>query len=152
MFMSMKSMKAELVSFLGGRAAEALFLDDISTGASNDIERATEMARSMIVRYGMSPDLGPVTYELDRENVFLGNELGQVKHYSEETARQIDKEVRGLMKSAYDMAMEILEANRTMMEKLANLLLDEETVRKDAFESLFQEYGHTFEEMKGACE
>lgn len=152
MFMSMKSMKAELVSFLGGRAAEALFLDDISTGASNDIERATEMARSMVVRYGMSPDLGPVAYELDRENVFLGNELGQVKHYSEETARQIDKEVRGLMKSAYDMAMEILEANRTMMEKLANLLLDEETVRKDAFESLFQEYGHTFEEMKGACE
>ena len=152
MFMSMKSMKAELVSFLGGRAAEALFLDDISTGASNDIERATEMARSMVVRYGMSSDLGPVTYEMDRENVFLGNELGQVKHYSEETARQIDKEVRGLMTSAYDTAKKILEANRQMMENLARLLLDKETVRKDEFEVLFREFGHTFEEMKGASE
>lgn len=152
MFMSMKAMKAELVSFLGGRAAEALFLDDISTGASNDIERATQMARAMIVRYGMSSNLGPVTYESDRENVFLGNELGQVKHYSEETAQEIDKEVRGLMKNAFDMATKILKVNREMMEKLVHALLEVETVRKDEFESLFQEYGHTFEEVKGACE
>lgn len=143
MFLSFKMMQGELISFLGGRAAEALFLDDISTGASNDIERATAMARAMVVRYGMSPTLGPVSYESDNDNVFLGNELGHMKNYSDDTAKTIDEEVRKLMSGAYDQAKAILNKNRSMMEQLAQLLLEKETVRKDEFEQLFQTYGQT---------
>lgn len=147
-FMSRNEMLTEIVTFLGGRAAEALVLDDISTGASNDIERATQMARDMVVKYGMSKALGPVTYEENKNNVFLGNDLGQVRAYSNETAQAIDKEVRSIMTNALEKAMEILRQNREMLDALAKRLLEKETMHAAEFEELFQEYGVAYEEKE----
>ncbi len=149
MFLSKKYMLADLVSFLGGRAAEQVYLDDISTGAANDIERATKVARDMIVRYGMSGKLGPVAYEEDKDDVFLGNDLGRVRNYSEETARKIDSEVSNLMNSSYKTAIDILEGNRELMEELTELLLDKETVRREEFEKLFVEFGKEYDMERG---
>ena len=148
-FLSRNQMLTEIVTFLGGRAAEALVLGDVSTGASNDIERATHMARNMIVKYGMSETLGPVAYEEGKDNVFLGNDLGQIRTYSEETAQAIDLEVRGIMKKALDTAMEILKQNREMLETLAQRLLERETLNGEEFEALFQEMGVSYHEIKG---
>ena len=148
-FMSKSMMEKELVTYLGGRAAEAVKLDDISTGASNDIERATGMARNMIVKYGMSPNLGPVTYEEGSNNVFLGNELGQVKSYSEKTAQQIDEEIRQLMTKAYELAKKILQANDQLLDAVAQKLLDVETLRKEEFEQLFRELGRSYNWKEG---
>ncbi|WP_075967967.1 ATP-dependent zinc metalloprotease FtsH [Murdochiella massiliensis] len=151
-FMSRNQMLTEIVSFLGGRAAEALVLDDISTGASNDIERATKMARNMVVKYGMSVKLGPVAYEEGKDNVFLGNDLGQIRSYSEETAQAIDEEVRHIMNDALDRAMRILHANREMLDQLANTLLEKETLHAAEFETLFQTYGVLAQENEGVNE
>ncbi len=149
-YMSKTRMEQTLVTFLGGRAAEALVLDDISTGASNDIERATQVARKMIVKYGMNDRLGPVAYEEGDNNVFLGNELGKIRSYSEKTAVAIDEEVNKLMKNAYDRATEILIDNRTMLEELAQRLLDVETVRREEFEQMFVEHGKAYQGNEGA--
>lgn len=149
-FLSKKQMLIEIVTFLGGRAAEAVALDDISTGASNDIERATNMARSMIVKFGMSASLGPVAYEEGKDNVFLGNDLGQIRTYSEETAQKIDAEVRQMMTKAQQVAMDILNQNRAMLDLLAQKLLEKETLRGDEFETLFQEYGVVYAPAEGA--
>lgn len=140
-YMSKRRIEATLVTFLGGRAAEALVLDDISTGATNDIERATSIARKMVVQFGMNERLGPVSYDEGDGNVFLGNDLGQVRSYSEKTAVAIDEEVNILMTEAYEKAYSILDKNKNMLEELAKLLLDVETVRKDEFEELFKAYG-----------
>lgn len=149
-YMSKTRMEQTLVTFLGGRAAEALVLDDISTGASNDIERATQVARNMIVKYGMNERLGPVAYEEGDNNVFLGNELGKIRSYSETTAVAIDEEVNKLMKDAYERAKQILTENRIMLEELAQLLLEMETVRRDEFEQLFVEHGIAYQGSEGA--
>lgn len=149
-YMSKTRMEQTLVTFLGGRAAEALVLDDISTGASNDIERATQVARNMIVKYGMNERLGPVAYEEGDNNVFLGNELGKIRSYSETTAVAIDEEVNKLMKDAYERAKQILTENRIMLEELAQLLLEIETVRRDEFEQLFVEHGIAYQGSEGA--
>lgn len=146
MFSTKKQMLTEIVTFLGGRAAEDLVMGDISTGASNDIERATKVARNMIVKYGMSQDLGPVAYEEGKDNVFLGNDLGQIRSYSDNTAQKIDKEIHEIMDKAQDKALKILKANREMLEVLAKELLDKETLRGEEFEALFQTYGVVFEE------
>lgn len=143
-YRSKQEMLTEIVTFLGGRVAEALVIGDISTGASNDIERATKMARNMIVKYGMSDDLGPVAYEEGKDNVFLGNDLGQIRSYSELTAQKIDAEVHEIMTKAQAKAREILEANRKMLDILAQELLEKETLRGEEFEKLFQDYGVAF--------
>lgn len=148
-FRSRKQMLADLVSFLGGRAAEDLILDDISTGASNDIERATKLARSMIVRYGMSPHLGPVSYEEEEDDVFLGKDFGRVRSYSEETAVAIDQEVRSMIEKAYKDALQILNENRALLERLAERLLEQETIRREEFEALFQESGKESQLLQG---
>ena len=144
-FASKKWMLTELTSFMGGRAAEAVFLDDITTGASNDIERATNIARNMVMKYGMSPTLGPVAFENEGDNVFLGNDLGQIHAYSDKTAEEIDKEIHGLIHQSYERACRILKENSELVKKLAEELLDVETVRKDEFEALFQEYGKIYD-------
>nr|WP_072514159.1 ATP-dependent zinc metalloprotease FtsH [Ndongobacter massiliensis] len=148
-FRSRKQMLADLVSFLGGRAAEDLILDDISTGASNDIERATKLARSMIVRYGMSPQLGPVSYEEEEDGVFLGKDFGRVRAYSEETAVEIDQEVRAMIEKAYKGALQILKENRELLHRLAERLLECETIRREEFETLFQESGTESQLLQG---
>lgn len=135
-----KGMEHRLVSLLGGRAAESLVLDDISTGASNDIERATKIARSMVTVYGMSDRLGPMKYGTDEEDVFLGRDFGRSRNYSEEVAAEIDDEMRKLIGDAYNLAINLLSDNIDALHGVAKELLNKETLDADEFERLFQQF------------
>lgn len=121
---------------LGGRVAELVMLDDISTGASNDIKRATEVAREMVTKYGFSDKLGPVNYS-DSEEVFLGNDFSSKKSYSEEVQAEIDHEIRRIVDEAFDATREIIEANRDRLKRVAQALLKVETLDGEQFESLY---------------
>src|SRR5213082_1082168 len=112
---------------MGGRIAEETFLGNITTGASNDIEKATELARAMVCEYGMS-ELGPLTFGKKEEQIFLGREIAQHRDYSEDTAIKIDGEVKKIVGDQYERARRILEENRDTMIKLAETLLDRETL------------------------
>ena len=131
-----KEMFGMIVHLLGGRVAEQLTLDDISTGASNDIERATDVARDMVTKYGFSEKLGPVNYS-DSEEVFLGNSLTSTKNFSEETATEIDAEIRRIVHEAYDEATRILTEQHEQLVNVAEALLLVETLDKDQFEALY---------------
>ena len=122
-FMSKGEMQENIISLLGGRVAEKLILDDISTGASNDIERATKIARAMVTQYGMSDRIGPMTLGVGQEEVFLGRDLAQSKEYSEETASVIDEEVKSIIDTAYKTAEEILRRNIDKLHAVAGVLL-----------------------------
>src|SRR5699024_667963 len=128
-----KEMLEELVVLLGGRVAEALVLDDISTGASNDIERATKIVRSMVMKYGMSDKLGPITYGTDDSNPFLGKEMGHVSNYSEQTASEIDEEIQRIMHQAYDHTRQILEDHMDDLHRVAGVLFEREKVDGQEF-------------------
>ncbi|MDD4582738.1 MAG: zinc metalloprotease, partial [Eubacteriales bacterium] len=121
---------------LGGRVAEKLTLHEISTGASNDIERATEIARAMVTKYGMSEKLGPVNYSSSDE-VFLGKDFSTRKNYSEEMAKEIDEEIRTIIEDAFAKAENLLSENIEKLHLIANVLLDLETLDADQFEKLF---------------
>src|ERR1700692_177730 len=114
-------LETEIAILMGGRIAEELFLNQMSTGAGNDIERATEMARKMVCEWGMS-DLGPLTFGKKEEQIFLGREISQHRDYSEDTAIKIDGEVRKLVNSGYETAKSILEGNRDTLQKIAAAL------------------------------
>lgn len=133
---SRNEMRDELAVFLGGRVAEELFCDDITTGASNDLERATKMARAMVTNYGMSSDLGVQIFGQPNHEVFLGRDYGNTQDYSDETARRIDDEVARIMKEAHDRAVEILSSKREQMDLMASVLLERETVDGEACEAL----------------
>src|ERR1700735_3081713 len=120
-------LETEIAILMGGRIAEELFLTCMSTGAGNDIERATEMARKMVCEWGMS-ELGPLTFGKKEEQIFLGREIAQHRDFSEETARQIDQEVRRLIDEAYQSAYSLVEANSPAMHRLASALLERETI------------------------
>lgn len=137
-YMTKGRMKSRLVSLLGGRVAEALVLDDISTGAQNDIERATKIARSMVTHYGMSDKLGPMTYGTDDEEVFVGRDFGRARNYSEEVAAKIDEEMRSLIDEAYHKAEKIMRENIDRLHRIAQALLEKETISGNEFEALFQ--------------
>ena len=130
------SMKHAIIHLLGGRVAEALTLDDISTGASNDIMRATEIAREMVTKYGFSEKLGPVNYSSSDE-VFLGNDFTTHKNYSEAVAREIDEEIKKLVEDAYVEAERILKENMDILTRVAEALLLVETIDGQQFEALF---------------
>ena len=136
-YMTKKEMEDELVSLLGGRVAEALVLEDISTGAQNDIERATKLARKMVTHYGMSNNLGPMTYGTDEEEVFVGRDLGRARNYSEEVAAAIDREMRSLIDRAYNTAEKLLKENMNVLHKVAQALLERETLDGKEFEEIF---------------
>ena len=136
-FMSKSEMQENIISLLGGRVAEALILDDISTGASNDIERATKIARAMVTQYGMSDKIGPMTLGVGQEEVFLGRDLAQSKEYSEETAAVIDEEVKSIIQTAYRNAEEILKMNIDKLHAVAGVLLEKEKIDGDEFEAIF---------------
>jgi len=136
-FSSRDEMRDEIVSLLGGRCAEALCLDDISTGASNDIERATNIARNMVTKYGMSEDLGPIVYGTGGTEVFLGRDISSSPAYSEEVSSKIDREIRRIIDEAYKRAILILETQRPVLDKLVELLLEKEKIESEEFESLF---------------
>jgi cell division protease FtsH len=127
----------ELSGLLGGRAAEELVFTDVTTGASNDLERATDLARAMVTRYGMSEKLGPRTFGNREELVFLGREISEQRNYSEQVAEQIDEEVRRIISGAYNRAREILTTYRERLDAVANRLIHEETIEGTEFEAMF---------------
>ena len=132
-YKSRNEMKEELIVLLGGRVAEALVLDDISTGASNDIERATKIVRAMVTKYGMSERLGPITYGTDTSNPFLGKEMGHVSNYSEETAAEIDEEVKSIIFDAYQKTEKVLTDHIDVLHRLAGVLFETEKLDADEF-------------------
>ena len=131
-----EEMREQIIHLLGGRAAEKLTLDDISTGASNDIQRATEIARDMVTKYGFSEKLGPVNYSSSDE-VFLGKDFTSKQAYSEETANEIDEEVKAIIEECYDAALSILEEHKTQLTAVAEGLLEIETLDGEQFIDLF---------------
>ena len=138
-FMSRTAMEEQIVSLLGGRVAEALILNDISTGASNDIERATSIARSMVTVYGMSDKLGTIMLDQGNGEVFLGRDLAQTKNYSEATAALIDSEVKRIIDMAYKTAKEILSNNIDKLHIVAGILLEREKIDGEEFDRVFDE-------------
>ncbi len=136
-FMSKTEMEENIVSLLGGRVAEALILNDISTGASNDIERATKIARSMVTQYGMSERIGTITLGQGQEEVFLGRDLAHAKEYSEETAAVIDEETKRIVDTGYNKAKQILSDNIDKLHQVAGVLLEKEKIEADEFEAIF---------------
>ena len=137
MYASKNEMLDQIIILLAGRAAEEISMDDISTGASNDIERATAMARSMVKKYGMSEIIGPVSYDEGGE-VFIGKDFGHAKDYSEKTAAEIDDEVRNILIRQYDRTKELLNENMDILNKLALTLIEKETIGAEEFEALFK--------------
>jgi cell division protease FtsH len=126
----------ELAGLLGGRVAEELVFDDVTTGAGNDLERATELARKMVTRYGMSDKLGPMTFGQKEELVFLGREISEQRDYSEAVAQQIDSEVRGLIEEAHDRAAQVLTEHRDKLVAVATRLVEVETIDAEEFEAI----------------
>ena len=138
-FMSKTEMEENIISLLGGRVAEKLILDDISTGASNDIERATAIARAMVTKYGMSDKIGTITLGSDQNEVFLGRDIAQAKEYSEETAAIVDKEIKKIIDHAYAEALRILNTNIDKLHRVAGVLLEKEKIDGEEFEEIFAE-------------
>ena len=138
-FRSKTEMEESIVSLLGGRVAEKLILDDISTGASNDIERATAISRAMVTKYGMSEKLGTITFGADQEEVFLGRDLAHAKEYSEETAAIIDEEVKKIVDAGYEKAINILSEHVDKLHAVAKVLLEKEKIDGEEFDKIFGE-------------
>ena len=127
----------KIAGLLGGNVAERLVFGDTTTGASNDIEKATDLARRMVTEFGMSDRLGPLSFGKRDELVFLGREIGEQRNYSDEVAKQIDEEVRAIIDRAYERAMDVLVTHRDQLNALAEKLVAEETVDSEGFEALF---------------
>ncbi len=138
-FMSKTEMEENIVSLLGGRVAEALILNDISTGASNDIERATQIARNMVTKYGMSEKIGALSLGGNNDEVFLGRDFGHTKEFSEETAGIVDGEVKRIIDEGYNKAKKILTDHIDKLHKVAEILLEKEKIEADEFEEIFGE-------------
>ena len=138
-FISKTEMEENIVSLLGGRVSEQLVLGDISTGASNDIERATQIAKSMCTKYGMSDRIGTITLGSSQDEVFLGRDFAQEKSYSEETAGIIDEEIKNIIDHAYEEAKSILSKNRDKLDKVAAVLIEKEKITGDEFDQIFAE-------------
>ncbi|SMC90673.1 ATP-dependent zinc metalloprotease FtsH [Papillibacter cinnamivorans] len=138
-FLSKSFMIEQIVSLLGGRVAEKLVLDDISTGASNDIQRASAIARKMVAAYGMSDKLGTVSFESGHDEVFIGRSMAQTRSYSEEIAAEIDKEVKAIIDEAYRRCEEILRENLDKLHLVAEYLLEFETMDSETFQQVFSD-------------
>ncbi len=138
-YMAKSEMEESIISLLGGRVAESLVLGDISTGASNDIERATKIARDMVTKYGMSDTLGTITFGSGQEEVFLGRDWTQTRNFSEETAAKIDIEVKSIIDKAYAAAKEILSNNMDKLHAVAGVLLEKEKISGEEFAKIFEE-------------
>ena len=137
MFNSKGRMLQEIIVDLGGRVAEELVFDDITTGASQDITQATQMARDMVTRYGMSENIGLICYKDDDDEVFIGRDLAHAHNYSEGVASAIDAEVKNIIDHAYEEAKRIIGENRKVLDRCANLLLEKEKITREEFEALF---------------
>ncbi len=137
MFNTKGKMKHRIMVSLGGRIAEALIFEDITTGASSDIQNATEIARSMVVRYGMSEKLGMINYETDSDEVFIGRDLAHTKAYSDKTAAEIDDEVRRIIDECYKEAEKILKEHENVLHAVSKLLMEKERITREEFEKAF---------------
>jgi hypothetical protein len=135
--MSKNKLTAEMIGMLGGRASEELIFNDITSGASNDIENVTKLARKMVTRLGMSAELGPMVYGQKEELVFLGREISEQRDYSEAIAEKIDSEVQKLVNSAYLQAKKILTKYRPQLDAVATKLLEVETLSREEFDKMF---------------
>lgn len=144
-YMTKTHLLSEVTMMLGGRVAEQIVLNEISTGASNDLERATKTVRKMITQWGMSEELGPVVFGENQDQVFLGRDLGRERNYSEAVAYSIDKEVKRIVESCYNKAIELLTENRDKLEILAQTLKEREVIEKDEFLALME--GRSLEEV-----
>jgi cell division protease FtsH len=136
-YMSRSRLEDDIVGLLGGRVAEKLVIGDISTGAKNDIDRASSIARKMVMEYGMSDNLGPISFGTDQDEVFLGRDLGKNRNFSEEVGSQIDTEVRTLITDAYKKAETLLTDNMNKLKSVAEALLDKEKLEAEEFEEIF---------------
>ena len=137
MFHTKGQMMQEIIVSLGGRVAEELIFDDITTGASQDIKQATAMARAMVTRYGMSDELGLISYDTDGDEVFIGYDLAHSKPYGENTASMIDREVKRIVDECHKKAQELIGENMSVLHACAQLLLEKEKITRDEFEALF---------------
>ncbi len=137
MFHTRGEMLQEIIVSLGGRVAESLVFEDITTGASQDIKQATHMARAMVTKYGFSDVLGPVNYDVDEDEVFIGRDYGHTKSYSESVANRIDDEVRRIIDECYAEAQRIVGEHRGILDRCAELLLQKERITREEFEALF---------------
>lgn len=138
MFNTRGKMLQNIIVSLGGRIAEELVFDDITTGASQDIKQATETARSMVTKYGFSSKLGLINYDNDSDEVFIGRDLAHTRPYGEEVASQIDTEVKNIIDECYGKAKKMIEEHMDVLEKSAQLLLEKEKVTREEFEALFE--------------
>jgi cell division protease FtsH len=136
---SKNKLKADMAGLLGGRVAEELVFSDITSGASNDLERVTKLARTMVTRLGMSDELGPMVFGQKEELIFLGREISEQRDYSENVAEKIDQEVRRYVQEAYERAREILIEYRAQLDIVAQQLIEVETINRETFESLFEQ-------------
>ena len=137
MFLTRGKMLHEIMVALGGRIAEQLIFDDITTGASSDIKKATEIARKMVTRYGMSENIGVINYDEEGEDVFIGRDLAHARNHSELVAGRIDAEIKAIVDDCYDKAKEIIMQNEEVLHKCADLLLEKERITMKEFEGLF---------------
>lgn len=138
MFNSKKKMMQEIIVDLGGRVAEELVFDDITTGASQDIKQATAMAKAMVTKYGMSENVGLINYDNDEDEVFIGRDLAHTRGYGEGVATLIDQEIKRIIDEAYGKAKEIILANRDVLDRCADLLIEKEKISREEFEALFE--------------
>ena len=138
MFNSKKKMLQEIIVDLGGRVAEELVFDDITTGASQDIKQATAMAKAMVTKYGMSERVGLINYDNDEDEVFIGRDLAHTRGYGEHVASAIDEEIKRIIDDCYLKAKEIILEHRDVLEACADLLIQKEKITRDEFEALFQ--------------
>jgi len=136
-FNTREQMLQEIVVDLGGRVAEELVFGDVTTGASQDIKQATAMARAMVTKYGMSENMGLVSYDSEDNEVFIGRDLEKTKNYSDRTAERIDEEVRNIVDSCYARAKALIEEHRSVLDASAALLLEKEKISGEEFEALF---------------
>ncbi|MBQ9133378.1 MAG: ATP-dependent zinc metalloprotease FtsH [Clostridia bacterium] len=141
-------MESRIVMLLGGRCAEALIMGDVSTGASNDIERATSLARNMVTRYGMSDKLGPIVYGNDHDSVFLGRDFSSSQSYSDKTAYDIDEEIQRIVKGAYAKVESILKENMDKLHFIAGFLFKNEVMEEDQFEAAMARENPTVDEIE----
>ncbi|TCL54120.1 cell division protease FtsH [Kineothrix alysoides] len=137
MFLTKGRMMQDIMVSLGGRIAEEIIFDDITTGASSDIKKATKVARKMVTRYGMSDNIGVINYDDDDDEVFIGRDLAHAKNHSELVSGEIDKEVKEIISSCYQKAKTIIVENLSILHKCAELLLEKEKISRDEFEALF---------------
>ena len=151
-YQTKKGMQENIVTLLGGRIAEKLVLDDISTGASNDLERATKIAKAMVTRYGFSDRLGPIVYGQNESEVFLGRDLGHSRDYSETVAAQIDEEIRAVIDDAYDQCEQILSEHMDQLYKVADFLYEFEKINGADFDRLMKGDFAVFEEHRSKKE